>query len=40
MPSKVLVFKDTTETDATLIELVPFLANQKAIEANHILRLP
>ena len=32
MPSKVLVFKDTTKTDATLIELVPFLANQKAIE--------
>ena len=25
MPSKVLVFKDTTKTDATLIELVPFL---------------
>ena len=32
MPSKVIVFNDTTKKDATLIELVPFLANQKAIE--------
>ena len=32
LPSKVLLFTDTSKTDDTLLQLVPFLENQKAIE--------
>ena len=31
LPSKVLLFKDTQETDETLLQLVPYLENQKEI---------
>ena len=32
LPSKVLLFTDTSKWDNTLLQLVPFLENQKAIE--------
>ena len=32
LPSKVLLFTDTSKWDNTLLKLVPFLENQKAIE--------
>ena len=31
IPAKVILFRETSEKDDTLLKLVPFLANQKAI---------